>query len=66
MKRFIVSTIANVTIDLIIDAEDEQAAKAVADGMSHEALVEEGIVRIYSTEEIEDQDIKPYTEEHFA
>lgn len=67
MKRYTVSVIANVTIDLIIDAKDESAAKAVADSMSYEDLVEEGIIRVYSTEEVdEDQDVKPYEEEKSA
>ncbi len=67
MKRYTVSVIANVTIDLIIDAKDESAAKSVADSMSYEDLVEEGIIRVYSTEEVdEDQDVKPYEEEKSA
>lgn len=62
MKRYTVSVIANVTIDLIIDAADENSARAIADGMTHDELVDEGIIRIYSSEAIEDQDIKPYEE----
>lgn len=62
MKRYTVSVIANVTIDLIIDAADENSARVIADGMTYDELVDEGIIRIYSSEAIEDQDIKPYEE----
>lgn len=62
MKRYTVSVIANVTIDLIIDAADENSARAIADGMTYDELVDEGTIRIYSSEAIEDQDIKPYEE----
>lgn len=66
MNRYIVSVIANCTIDLVIDAADETAAKAVAESIQYDALVDEGVIRIYSTETIEDEDVQPYTEEYFA
>lgn len=63
MKKYTVSMIANVTIDMIFDCKNEEEAKALANSMTYDQIVDEGVIRIYSTEIIEDQDIKLYTQE---
>jgi hypothetical protein len=65
MKKYTVSVIANVTIDLIVECEDDAKVKDIIESMSYEQLIDEGFIRIYSTEEILDDDIEPFIEEYF-
>lgn len=66
MKKYTVSVIANVTINLVIECEDEEKAKEIVDGMDYAQLIDEGIISIYSANEIEiDQDIEEFDEKHF-
>jgi len=66
MKKYTVSVIANVTIQLIMECENEQEAKNIADGMDYDQLLDEGVSTIYSTEEVDiDQDIKEYEQKDF-
>jgi len=67
MNKYTVSVIANVTIRLILECEDETKAKEIVDGMDYDRLIDEGVINIYSCEEIDiNQDIKEYEEKDFS